>query len=253
MANQKRVVVITGGGTGMGKAAAHKFAELGDTVYILGRRKEKLEEAAKGFDGIYPVVCDVTDSTSIQYAVEEITSKHSTIDVLVNNAGGSAKTKYDDPTFEQASAMWQEVIATNFTSVFLVTHAFIPHLKDGSGRVINITSIAALAGSTNPGVTNQAYSASKAGVHGLSRTLVNLLSPRGITVNCVAPGLIGDTNFFGDNVPEDLANKYLSKIPLKRLGTPEDIATGIVYLASPEAAYITGEILNINGGALFGR
>ena len=250
----KRVVVITGGGTGMGQAAAWKFAELGDVVYILGRRIEKLEETAQGHETIYPLVCDVTDASSIQKTIDMIVAEQKSIDILVNNAGGSSHKTYDDPSLDEALRLWQQVISTNFTSVFAMIQACLPYLKNDGGRIINITSVAALAGSTNPGISNQAYSASKAGVHGFSRTLVNLLSPRGITINCVAPGLIADTGFFGDKgVPSDLEEKYLTKIPLKRLGSPDDIAAGIVYLASAEAGYITGEILNINGGVVYGR
>lgn len=236
----------------MGRDAARRFAENGDKVFILGRRLDKLQEVAKSSSQIEAVQADVTALDSIKVACQQIISKTKQIDVLVNCAGGTAKLP-ENPTLEDEQATWNQIIDTNLTGVFNVIAVFDKHINDG-GRVINITSLAAFSGSRQPGVTGQAYSAAKSGLHGMSRTLVGKFSERDITINCLAPGLIKDTGFFGGSQPPDaLANYYLSRTPLGRVGLPDEIAAGIFYLASPDAGFITGEILNINGGVQFGR
>ena len=249
----KRVVVITGGGTGMGRAAAQLFAKSGDTVYIIGRRKEKLEETAKGYENIFSLASDLTDINSVENLRNEILKKHKSVDVLVNNAGGIYPISEEDDLQTQAEG-WHKIIATNLDSVFFMITAFSPHITKRSGRIINISSTAALAGSTSGNLSGQAYSAAKAGIHGLSMTLVHSLSPEGITVNTIAPGVVDVTEFFGGNgVPDSRKQTYLDRIPLKRLGKPEEIASAIFYLASADAAFINGEIFNVNGGMVFGR
>lgn len=236
----------------MGRDAAFRFAKNGDRVFILGRRLNKLQETAKSFPQIEPVQADVTDLDSLKKACQQIISKTKHIDVLVNCAGGNAKLP-DNPTLEDEQSVWNQIINTNLTGVFNVIAVFDEHINDG-GRVINITSLAAFNGSRQPGVTGQAYSAAKSGIHGMSRTLVGKFSKRDITVNCIAPGLIKGTGFFsGGQPPEALEKYYLGRTPLNRVGLPDEIAAGIFYLASPEAGFITGEILNINGGVQFGR
>lgn len=251
--SRQRVILVTGGGSGIGKAIAYKFADNGDLVYILGRNLKKLEEASKGHDNIVAQEIDITLPDSIEKAKKAITSKHKTIDVLVNNAGGN--TKIDpDADLEAANKGWKFIVEVNLTGTFNVIHALLPNIKRPGGRIINITSLAAFAGSSLGGVSGQAYSAAKSGLHGMSRTLSNMIAKEGVTVNCVAPGVIPDTGFFGpDGMAEERREMYLSKIPVGRLGEPEDIAGGVFYLASDEAGFITGEILNINGGAQFGR
>jgi 3-oxoacyl-[acyl-carrier protein] reductase len=252
--SKKRVVVVTGGGSGMGKAIAHKFADNGDVVFILGRNQEKLNSAAKGHNNlIKTIVADVTDITAIEKASQIIIKDYSKIDVLVNNAGGNLKIDANVKAIDAQNA-WKQIIETNLSSVFNMIFVFSKHLTKPGGRIINITSMAALGGSRQGGITGQAYSAAKSGIHGLSRTLVSSLAADGITINCIAPGVITNTDFFGgQKVPDELANFYLPKIPAGRLGLPDEIAAGVFYLASEEANYITGEILNINGGAQFGR
>lgn|SRR3989344_390465 len=250
---QPRVVIVTGGGSGMGKAIAHLFADAGDTVYILGRRLEKLEDTAKGFPNIECLVADVTDTASIEKARDTIVKKHKNVDVLVNNAGGNIKVDAD-VSLKEAKTAWDHIINSNLSSVFNMIFAFEKHLTRPGGRVVNISSLAALGGSRQGGISGQAYSAAKAGIHGLSRTLVSGFARGKITINSVAPGVIGDTEFFaGKPMPEELVKFYLPKIPLNELGKPDDIAAGVFFLASDDAHYITGEILNINGGAQFGR
>lgn len=250
--SKQRVVVITGGGSGMGRAMALAFADLGDRVFILGRNRSKLENVAKENKNIQAIVCDISDVDAVEAARNTISREHKYVDVLVNNAGGILRPKENDSTREILE-LWKKVIDVNLNGVFNMVYIFKPLLRRPGGRVINISSTAALIGSTSGGV-GAAYAAAKAGLHGFSRTLVHELSGDGITVNCVAPGVVDHTEFFTENgVPDDRRQKYLDMIPLKKLGTPEDIAAGVIYLASDEAGFITGEILNINGGMVFGR
>ncbi len=250
---KQRVVIVTGGGSGMGRAIARRFAESGDRVYVLGRRLEKLRETAKGFPGIECVATDVADTKSVEKARDTIIQKHKKIDVLVNNAGGTF-TISPDVELSEAAGNWDELIKTNLTSVFYMIFAFEKYMSRPGGRVINITSVAALAGSSRPGVGGQVYAASKAGIHGLSRTLMPSLAADGITINCIAPGLIGDTDFFGESgLSPQRKEASLKTIPVRRLGVPADIAQAAFYLASEGAGFVTGEILNVNGGAQFGR
>lgn len=250
---KQRVVVVTGGGSGMGRAAAYRFSTNGDKVFILGRRVEKLNETAEGHANITGLQADVTDPKSVKQALEAILEHHKTIDVLVNCAGGTAKLGSDASTEEQLNA-WNQIINVNLTSVFIVINLFDEHMTRPGARIINVTSLAAFSGSRQPGVTGQAYSAAKSGVHGLTRTLVGRFSGDGVTINSVAPGVVQNTDFFPrGEVPDALADYYLSRTPLGRIGEPEEIAAGIFYLASDEAGFITGEILNINGGVQFGR
>src|SRR3989344_6245713 len=251
---KQRVVVVTGGGSGMGKATALKFSKNGDRVYVIGRRKENLEETAKQGENIYPFVADVTDIKSIKLLKKFVLGSNKSIDVLVNCAGGRGSLSTgDDSSFEKIVEVWDQIVKINLSSVYYVTQ----HLKDSitspGGRIINISSLAAQTGSSQGGVVGAAYAAAKSGVHGIDKTLAKTLGQRGITINSISPGLIGSTDFFGgDGIPENVLQRYENSILMGRLGEPEDIAAGVFYLASEEAGYITGEILNINGGVQFG-
>lgn len=250
---KQRVVIVTGGGSGMGRAIARRFAQDGDQVYIMGRRREKLQETAKGFDTIVPLVVDVTDLQAIEKARDSIVERHKKVDVLVNNAGLSTSIPAEAPLSERLSG-WNNVMRTNVTSVFLMINAFDSALSRPGGRIISVTSTAAIAGSSMGSVGGQAYAASKSAIHGLHRTLMKSMAADGITVNSVAPGVISDTEFFSpDGIPDDRKQVYLPNIPVKRFGTSEEVAEAVHYLASDKAAFITGEILNINGGQQFGR
>lgn len=247
-----RIVVVTGGGSGIGKATVERFADNGDIVYVLGRRDQPLETLAKRYPKqVRALPADITDPVSIGKAVEALYKAGAGLDVLVNCAGSSGRVEQDLPLYK-AKEQWDNVIATNLTGTFLVTYGFLPLLRKPGGRIINITSLAASTGSSSIG--GEAYAAAKAGVHGLTRTLVRRLAPQGITVNCVSPGLIDDTQFFGGgSVPRDRAASALPFIPAGRLGTPGDVASAVFYLASEDAGYINGDIINVNGGQQFGR
>ncbi len=253
--SKQRVVVVTGGGSGMGRATALKFSKNGDKVYVIGRRKEKLEETVGQGENIHPFVADVTDITSIESLKKFVLDSSKSIDVLVNCAGGRGNLSADDgSSFEKIVEVWDQIVKINLSSVYYVTQ----HLKDiitsPGGRIINISSLAALAGSSQGGVLGSAYAAAKSGIHGIDKTLAKSLGQRGITINSIAPGLIRSTDFFGEGgIPEIVQKRYEKSILVGRLGQPEDIAAGVFYLASEEAGFITGEILNINGGVQFGR
>jgi 3-oxoacyl-[acyl-carrier protein] reductase len=251
--SKSRIIVVTGGGSGIGSAIASEFAMNGDTVYVLGRNKEKLDVVAKNNKNIIPITTDITKPTEVENAKKEITSQHNSVDVLVNCAGGNTKI---DPNadLEEVVKGWNFIINVNLTGTFMMAHAFLPVITKPGGRIINITSLAALAGSSLGGVSGQAYSAAKSGVHGMTRTLAKAFAKEGVTINCVAPGVIDDTGFFGgEGVPDDRKDMYLANIPEGRLGKPDEVAAGVFYLASEKAGFITGEILNINGGGVFGR
>ena len=249
--SKQRIVVVTGGGSGMGKATVELFVANGDFVYIIGRRGTALDVVEKshpkqviGFQG------DVTKPADVQSFVSYITAKHKIVDVLVNNAGSSGHVDEGLP-LETAMDKWKSVVDANLNSVFLMIYALRPFLKRPGGRIINVSSLAAFAGSSRVG--GEAYSAAKSGIHGLTRTLVRQLGPEGITVNCVAPGFVESTDFFGGPIDKDRAAAAIAITPARRLGTPEDIAHAVFYLASDKASFVNGEILNVNGGQQFSR
>lgn len=249
----KRVVVITGGGSGMGRAAALEFAKRGDTVYILGRREEKLWGVAKESSTIYPIACDVTDLQAVETARDEIVRKHKGVDVLVHSAGGNLKHKPDDPTPAQALAMWREVIMINLDSAFIVTTAFLPFVRE-RGRIILIGSSSGVTGSSQPGVTGLAYASAKAGLVGLMRTLVTSLGEKGTTINTIMPGPVDHTDFFPDShLPARISEIYKAKTPLPEFATVENVAAAILFLASEGAGATTGELLNVSSGMLYSR
>jgi 3-oxoacyl-[acyl-carrier protein] reductase len=251
--SKSRTVVITGGNSGIGRAITKKFADNGDKVFVLGLNEEKLAETEKLSENVKAYNCDITNPTNVDATKELIVADSGNIDVLVNCAGGTTKVG-DNPDFTEARKVWDYVIDLNLTGVFNMIFAFEPHLTRPGGRIINITSLAAFTGSSRHSINGEAYATAKSGIHGMSRHLAIALAKDGITVNCVAPGVIDHTGFFGgDGLPEDRKKVNEELTPLGRVGTPEDIAPGVFYLASEEAEYITGEILNINGGRVFGR
>lgn len=246
-----RVIIVTGGGSGMGRAIAKLFAKNGDTVFVIGRRQQLLQEVAKRYpENIFAISGDLTKPGDISAIRDKIVPKYGIVDVLVNCAGASGHVD-PDASPEDALTAWNSVFATNLTSAFLMIHAFRPHLRRPGGRIVNITSIAAFSGSSRAG--GEAYAAAKSGIHGLSRTLVRQLAPEGITVNCVAPGFIGETEFFGPRPDEARVKGAIAVTPAGRIGLPDDVAPAVFYLASEEASFVNGEILNVNGGQQFSR
>jgi 3-oxoacyl-[acyl-carrier protein] reductase len=242
-------VVVTGGASGIGRAIAEAFVRLGGAVAIVGRNEQRLREAALAFGS--SVICqtaDVSRLDQVSAAVQAIVRQFGQVDVLVNNAGIARHVSSRTP-LPEAEALWDEVLATNLKGSFLTTLCVAPHLTRPGGRVINISSITAYSGGHGPG--SMAYATSKAGLNGLTYALARELGPEGVTVNAVAPGFI-DTEF-NRTLPQDYVEAVLAETPVGRVGNVEDVVAAVLYLASPNASFVTGEVLSVNGGRLFGR
>lgn len=253
MDNQKlRIIVITGGGSGIGRAAAEAFARQGERVVIIGRDAEKLRATAEAIGTqVTWQRADVSQREQVKAAVQAIIKQFDGIDVLVNAAGTSATpATRTDLSIEEAERNWDTDLDIHLKGSFLMAVAVAPHLPRPGGRIINISSIAAFTGGSRAG--SVAYAAAKAGVIGMTYGLARELSSQGITVNAIAPGFIANTGFTGA-WPEERVQSLIAQIPAGRAGQSEDIAAAIVYLASPEASFVTGEVLHVNGGWLFGH
>lgn len=235
-----RVAVVTGAATGIGKATAAAFAAAGATVYLLDIDPRAGAEAADGVGEF--IHTDVTSSESVNEAIQRVGDHHGRLDCLVNNAGGFG-TQQTSETLDLDE--WRALIELNLTSVFLVTRAAIPLLRrSGAGRVVNLGS---LAGQTAGYRTSPAYAAAKGGVHALTRVLAHELAPDGITVNAVAPSAVL-TERIVELRDEDERAATARSIPLGRYQTPDELASWVVYLASQEAGFMTGETVAVNGG-----
>jgi 3-oxoacyl-[acyl-carrier protein] reductase len=242
-----RVALITGASQGIGHACALKLAEAGATVAAAARNQEKLNEVvgkitgAGGKAGAF--VLDVSDEEQIKATVKAIIAEFGKIDILVNNAGITR----DQLVMRMKRADWDSVINTNLTSAYLCTQQVIGSmLKQRWGRIINVTSIFGQMGQA--GQAN--YAASKAGLIGLTMAIAREVGSRNITCNAVAPGFIATA--MTDVLPPELKEAGLKAVPLGRIGTPDDVAGAVRFLASDDASYITGHVLNINGGMLMG-
>jgi 3-oxoacyl-[acyl-carrier protein] reductase len=237
-----RVALVTGASRGIGRAVAIALAARGATVVVAARGDHAAGTASEiGGRGGHAeaVALDVTDDAAVHALVAEIVSKHGRIDILVNNAGITR----DQLMLRMKREDWDAVIATNLTAAYGCAQAVLkPMVKQRSGRIVNLTSVVGQSG--NAGQAN--YAASKAGLIGFTKALALEVASRNITVNAVAPGLI-DTDMTRA-ISKDAHEDWAARIPLKRLGTPEDVAAGVVFLASDEAAYITGHVLAVNGG-----
>jgi len=238
---ENEVVLVTGASRGIGKAIAETLAAAGATVVGTATSDagaEKITEylSAKGGKGM---CLNVAEDESIQSVIKAIKDEFGAISILVNNAGITR----DNLLMMMKDDQWNDIIQTNLTSVFKLSKAVVrPMMKARKGRIINIASVVGLTG--NPGQTN--YSAAKAGILGFSKSLAREIGSRNITVNTVAPGFI-DTDMTR-GLPEEQRAALTAQIPLNKLGDPQDIANAVAFLASPEAGYITGETINVNGG-----
>lgn len=238
-----RMVFITGGSQGIGKACALILAEAGAHIAIGSRNLEKLNAVVQEVEQLgrrsLAVKVDINDPMQIRAAFAEVVQQFGRIDVLVNNAGITR----DGLLLRMKKEEWDSVLQTNLTGVFLCSQEAIKTmLKQRYGRIINIASVVGQSG--NPGQAN--YVASKAGIIGFTKSLAQEVASRNITVNAIAPGFI-ETDMT-KNLPEAVKGKLLEKIPIGRIGSDRDIAYGVKFLASDEAGYITGHVLNINGG-----
>jgi len=233
---ENRIAVVTGGARGIGAATASLFRSEGARVEVWDVGGE--HPAAGDDEGITCRTVDVSDTGSVEAALEELISRAGVPDILVNNAGIIS----DGFASELSDEDWRRVIEVNLTGTFIPCRALIPHLRErGSGTITNTSSISALG---NRGQSN--YAASKAGVIGLTRTLAQELAGDSVRVNCVAPGAI-ETEMF-DAVPEKVKEKFIRRIPLGRLGSPVDVARLHLFLASDEASYMTGQTVFCDGG-----
>jgi 3-oxoacyl-[acyl-carrier protein] reductase len=237
-----RTALVTGASGGIGGAIARALHKQGAVVAVSGRQKDKLEQLAGELGGRTHVLpCDLANKAQVAKLVDEATAKLGRLDILVNNAG---LTK-DNLFMVMKDEQWDEVIAVNLTSTFMLMRAAaraMMRAKTGYGRIINISSVSGIVG--NPGQSN--YAASKAGMIGMSKSLAREVATRGITVNCIAPGFIATP--MTEVLNEKQVGTIKDAIPAAKFGTPEDIAAAAVYLAAPEAGYMTGQTLHVNGG-----
>ena len=236
-------VIVTGSSQGFGKKIAEIFAASGAHVVLSDIDQEALDTtkqdfADKGFS-CSAIVCNVTRKDEVQKLIKNTYKDRGSIDVLVNNAGITKDTLL----MRMKDESWDAVLETNLKGPFLVTRAAIKYfLKQRSGSIINISSVVGITG--NAGQSN--YSASKAGLIGFSKSVAQELAPRNINVNLVAPGFIKTQ--MTDKLPKNIKDKYLAQIPLKHFGDPEDVANTVLFLASPMAKYITGQVIKVDGG-----
>lgn len=238
-----QIAIVTGASQGLGKAVAIGLAMNGATVACMARNAEKLAstvaeiEAAGG--KAQAVACDVTDRGAAAEAIKAVAQEHGQLHILVNNAGITRDKLMRGMSDEE----WDSVIATNLTSCFVCCRAAAGIMrKKKYGRIINMASISGLIG--NPGQAN--YSASKAGMIGMTRTMSKELVSRGVTVNAVAPGFIASE--MTEAIPAGILDEVKKAIPAKRIGNPEDVAAAVLFLASADAGYISGQTLVVDGG-----
>lgn len=239
---KERVALVTGAGQGIGRAIALKLAEEGATVVINDinpAAEEVAGEIKAGGGQAVSILADVSSAADVSRMVEQIISQYGRIDILVNNAGITR----DSLVMRMTEEDWDKVLAINLKSVFLCTRAVVKSmLKQRRGRIISIASIVGLIG--NPGQVN--YASAKAGIIGFTKAIAREVASRGITANAIAPGFI-DTEMT-KKLSDSQRQELIENIPLGRLGTPEDIAEAVAFLASPRAGYISGQVLTVDGG-----
>ena len=244
MSFENKVVVITGAAQGIGRQIALHFAKLKAEVVILDVAEESLKEAEKELSSYCECsyyAADVTDSKSLEETLNKIIDKSSKIDILINNAGITR----DSLALRLSENDWDKVIAVNLKGAFLCSKFCAKYMiKQRWGKIINISSIIGIIG--NAGQAN--YSASKAGLIGLTKSFAKELGSRNICVNAVAPGFIQTK--MTDNLPDKVKEEMLKRIPLHKFGTPDDVAKAVLFLASDEANYITGQVLVVDGGMI---
>jgi len=238
-----RIALVTGASRGIGEAIAKRLASEGATVLAAARTADALARVVSEIEGAggraSALALDLADPGSIEAAVKNALAAHGEIHVLVNNAGVTE----DNLILRMSREAWDRVLATNLTGVFLLTQAVVKGMvRKRYGRIVNVTSVVGLMG--NAGQVN--YAASKAGLVGLTKSVARELASRNITCNAVAPGFIATA--MTDKMTDEAKSKMTGQIPLERLGAPGDVAAAVAYLASEDAAYVTGTVVNVSGG-----
>ncbi len=238
-----RVSIVTGASQGIGEMIARDLAVEGATAVLVDVQKDKLDAVARGIveaggrADVYQA--DVADTAAVQKVVDAVVAAHGRLDHLVNNAGITR----DGLLMRMREEDWDAVLRVNLKGVFNFSKAVIRTMIGAKyGRIVNIASVVGLMG--NAGQAN--YAASKAGAIAFARSLAREVASRGITVNCVAPGYIATA--MTDNLPEDVKKAFMEIIPMKKFGLPSDVASAVKFLLSDEASYITGHVINVNGG-----
>lgn len=247
-----RSVVVSGGASGIGRAIAALFAADGDDVLIVGRRAKLLAETAAEINGevgavrVSALTADLSTPAGADAVAAHVAGTGRSVDVLVNNAGGFFGL--GDPQGDTAryAELWRADFEGNVLTAVLLTFALTPQLTRPGARIISMSSIAALRG---PGT----YGGAKAALHAWTFEQAAALGPEGITANVIAPGYVADTEFFGDRITADGVAARVATTLVKRAGTPREVAELTRYLASPQAGYVTGQIVQINGGSMLGR
>ncbi|MEO6329092.1 MAG: SDR family oxidoreductase [Ginsengibacter sp.] len=246
-ANTKKIAIVTGGASGIGLAIAEKFVANNIHTIVIGRDKTKLENVKNKLGGRCNIFSfDLSNLPAIPLLVEDLIKQFGHIDILVNNAGINMKKDFTEVTDEE----FQKIMLTNVSAVFTLSREVIKcMIEKGSGSVINISSMASQYGL--PKVI--AYSASKSAIEGMTRAMAVELSPKGIRVNCIAPGFIAtDMSAKALNNDPERKQKVMSRTPMGFLGNPADIANAALYLANGEASYVTGIVLPVDGGNSIG-
>ena len=245
----ERIAVVSGGGTGIGKASARAIATEGAHVLILGRRAEVLKATTDEInteldaERVSFLRVDVTDPDDVAAVAEHVESTHGVIDAVVNNAGGGGSLPGDG--LAGLAAAWRSAYEQNVISAVLLTGALAPLLRRPGGSVVLVSSMASKSGGGGG-----SYVAAKGALNAWVLALTTELAPQGITANVVAPGYTPDTELFGAGMPEELHNRIVSRIALGRAGRSVDIAGVIRFLVSPEASFVTGQIIDVSGGQL---
>jgi len=240
---ENQVALVTGGTAGIGKAIALALAKAGASVVLFGQNDKRGSEAVSEIEQMgkkaYFVQVDVSNKALVDAAIKKVLEEHGTVDILINNAGVTR----DQLLMRMSEEDWDAVMDVNVKSCYNLTHALVRHfLKARKGKIVNISSVVGLTG--NAGQVN--YAASKAAVIGFTRALAKELAPRGICVNCVAPGFI-ETRMT-EALTEEQTKATLAQIPLGRMGKPEEVAQAVLFLVGSDAHYMTGQVLTIDGG-----
>lgn len=237
---EPRTAVVTGGGTGIGRAVAGLLAADGYRVAVLGRRREVLDEVARDIGGV-AVTADLALPSDVARAAAEVADVLGTVDALVLNAGSAHRGPQE--TLEQVADHWTATMAQNLLPAVLLEHALRDHLRRPGGRVVAVSSSSArvVGGEV-------AYAASKAALNRWVRTMAAELGREGITVNAVAPGFVPDTGLYDGTLDPDWTERAARSIAVRRVGTPADIADSVRWLVSPAAGFVNGTVVEVDGG-----